>query len=148
MFRDVPGCSGMFHVPDFIDAPRKSGLAEAVNRPNLTFAVSPKYLSNETKIYIFITRIPRVVYMSFWGFFKNFIFPTSGRYLQTSALKRRTGKKEASFFDHLNCCSDQKTWKDCITNQSSFFTFNMQIVTFLFNSNFISLMLSSSQDFV
>ena len=21
MFRDVPGCSGMFHVPDFIDAP-------------------------------------------------------------------------------------------------------------------------------
>ena len=21
MFRDVPGCSGMFHVPGFIDAP-------------------------------------------------------------------------------------------------------------------------------
>ena len=24
MFRDVPECSGMFHVPDFIDAPWKS----------------------------------------------------------------------------------------------------------------------------
>ena len=58
-----------------------------VNRPNLTFAVSPKYLSNETKIYIFISRIPRVVYIIFGGFFQNFIFPTSGRYLQTSALK-------------------------------------------------------------
>ena len=23
MFRDVPGCSGMFHVPGFIDAPLK-----------------------------------------------------------------------------------------------------------------------------
>ena len=57
--------------------------------PNLTFAVrvSPKYLSNETKIYIFISRIPRVVYIIFLGFFPNFIFPTSGRYLQTSALK-------------------------------------------------------------
>ena len=22
MFRNVPGCSGMFHVPDFIDGPR------------------------------------------------------------------------------------------------------------------------------
>ena len=66
---------------------RKSGLEEAVNRPKLAFAVPPKYLSNETKIYIFITRIPRVVYMIFWGFFKNFIFPISGRYLQTPALK-------------------------------------------------------------
>ena len=28
----------------------KSGLAEAVNRPNLTFAVSPKHLPNKTKI--------------------------------------------------------------------------------------------------
>ena len=45
-----------------------------------------KYLSNETKIYIFITRIPKGVYIIFGGFFKNFIFPTSGRYLQTSAL--------------------------------------------------------------
>ena len=36
-------------------------------------------LSNETKIYIFITRIPRVVYKILRGFFKNFIFPTSGR---------------------------------------------------------------------
>ena len=50
----------------------KSGLAEAVNRPNLTFAVSPKHLSNKTKIYIFITRIPRGVYIIFWGFFKKF----------------------------------------------------------------------------
>ena len=65
---------------------QKSGLEEAVNRPKLAFAVSQKYLSNETKIYIFITRIPRVVYIIFWGFFKNLIFPTSGRYLQTSAL--------------------------------------------------------------
>ena len=24
MFRDVPGCSGMFHVPDFIDDPGKT----------------------------------------------------------------------------------------------------------------------------
>ena len=23
MFRNVPACSGMFHVPDFIDGPRK-----------------------------------------------------------------------------------------------------------------------------
>ena len=43
-------------------------------------------LSNKTKIYIFITRIPRVVYIIFLGFFENFVFPTSGRYLQTSAL--------------------------------------------------------------
>ena len=27
----------------------------------------------------------------FWGFFKKFIFPTSGRYLQTSALKTQQG---------------------------------------------------------
>ena len=47
---------------------RKSGLAEAVNRPNLTFAVSPKYLSDETEIHILITRIPRVVYRFFWIF--------------------------------------------------------------------------------
>ena len=46
-----------------------------------------KILSDETKIYIFITRTPRVVYIIFLGFSKNFIFPTSGRYLQTSALK-------------------------------------------------------------
>ena len=25
MFRDVPACSGMFHVPGFIDGPRKLG---------------------------------------------------------------------------------------------------------------------------
>ena len=50
-------------------------------------AVSPKYLSNGTKSYIFITRIPRVVYRIFLRFLKNFIFPTFGRYLQTSALK-------------------------------------------------------------
>ena len=55
---------------------RKSGLAEAVNRPKLTFVVSPKYLSNETKIYIFITRIPREVYIIFWGDFSNILsFP-------------------------------------------------------------------------
>ena len=68
--------------------PENGGLAEAVNRPNLTFAVSPKYLPNETKIHIFITRIPKGVYIIFWAFFKNFAFPTSGRYLQTSALQR------------------------------------------------------------
>ena len=66
---------------------RCRGSKIAVNRPKLAFAVSPKNLSSETKIYIFITRIPRVIYISFWGFFKNSIFPTSGRYLQTSALK-------------------------------------------------------------
>ena len=48
--------------------------AEAVNRPNLTFAVSPKYLSNETKIYIFITRIPRGVYIISGGLFQKFYF--------------------------------------------------------------------------
>ena len=76
---------------------RKSGLAEAFNRPNLTFAVSPKYLSNETKICIFITRIPRRVYIILGGFFKNFIFFqrlrrwTTGQSLQpvmTGWLKR------------------------------------------------------------
>ena len=30
MFRDVPGCSGMFHVPGFIDAP-PFGLALEMN---------------------------------------------------------------------------------------------------------------------
>ena len=55
--------------------------------PNLTPAVSPKYLSDETQIYIFVNRIHRVVYRIFLGFFKIFIFPTLGRYLQTSALK-------------------------------------------------------------
>ena len=66
---------------------RCRGSKIAVNRPKLAFAVSPKNLSNETKIYIFITRIPRVVYIIFVGVFKNLIFSTSGRYLQTSALK-------------------------------------------------------------
>ena len=67
---------------------RKSGLAEAVNRPNLTFAISPKYLSSETKIYIFITRIPRVVYRISFRFFKIqiLIFPPLVDILQTSAL--------------------------------------------------------------
>ena len=64
----------------------KSDLEGAVNRPKLAFDVSPKYLSNKTKISIFITRILRVVYIIFLGFFQNFIFPTTGRYLQTSAL--------------------------------------------------------------
>ena len=67
--------------------PQKRALAEAVKRPNLTPAVSRKYLSDETKIYIFINRIPREVYRIFLGFFKIVIFPTLGRYLQTSALK-------------------------------------------------------------
>ena len=60
------------------DNDNDNGLAEAVNRTNLTFAVSSKYLSNETKIHIFITRIPRGVYIIFLGFFKNVVFPTSG----------------------------------------------------------------------
>ena len=46
------------------------GLARAVKRPNLTPTVLPKYLSDETKIYILIHRIPRVVYSIFLGFFK------------------------------------------------------------------------------
>ena len=63
-------------------------MAEAVSCPNLTFAVSPKYLSNETKIYIVTTRIPRVACIIFWGLFQNFIFLTFGRYLQTFTLKQ------------------------------------------------------------
>ena len=55
---------------------QKSGLAEAVNRPNLTFAVSPKYLSDETEIHILITRIPRVVYRFFWDFSNISFFPS------------------------------------------------------------------------
>ena len=48
----------------------KKRLAEAVNCPKLAFAVSPKSdLSHETKIYIFITRIARVVYIILKGFF-------------------------------------------------------------------------------
>ena len=58
---------------------RKSGMAKAINRPNLSFALSPKCLSNGTKIYIFITRIPWVVYIIFLEFSKN-------SYLQASAL--------------------------------------------------------------
>ena len=54
--------------------PENGGLAEAVNRPNLTFAVSPKYLSNETKICIFITRIPRKSLHNFGGISQNFHF--------------------------------------------------------------------------
>ena len=54
-------------------------------------AVSPKYLSDETKIYIFITRIPRVVYIILGGFSKFFFFPTSCWYLQTTALKFSNG---------------------------------------------------------
>ena len=34
---------------------------------------------------IFITRIPRGIYIILGGFVKNCIFPTSGRHLQTSA---------------------------------------------------------------
>ena len=78
---------------------RSGGGRQSVNRPNLTFAVSPKYLSNETKIHIFITRIPRGVYIIFLGFFKNFIFPASGRYLQTFALNDyiQVQKEEGKF---------------------------------------------------
>ena len=75
----------------------KKRLAEAVDRPKLTFAVSPKYLSDETKIYIFITRIPRVVYIIFWGFSKNFIFISSGRYLQACS-------REQFFFFFFSFC--------------------------------------------
>ena len=37
-----------------------------------TRAVSPKYLFDETKIYIFINRIPRIVCRIFFGIFQNF----------------------------------------------------------------------------
>ena len=30
MFRNVPACSGMFHVPGFIDAPRQRGLPKYI----------------------------------------------------------------------------------------------------------------------
>ena len=52
----------------------RGGLAEAVYRQHLTFAVSPKYLSNKPEIYMFVTRIPRVVYIIFWDFFKILFF--------------------------------------------------------------------------
>ena len=67
---------------------RKTGLVKAVKRPNLTSAVSQKYLSDRTKNYIFMNRVSRVVYRIFLGFFKILIIPTPGRYLQTPALKR------------------------------------------------------------
>ena len=67
-------------------ASRKSGPVEAVKRSIFTLAVLPKYLTDESKIYIFITKVPRVVHRIFWGFFEIFIFPTPGRYLQTAAL--------------------------------------------------------------
>ena len=66
---------------------RKTGLVKAVKRPNLTSAVSQKHLSDRTKNYIFMNRVPRVVYRIFLGFFKILIIPTPGRYLQTPALK-------------------------------------------------------------
>ena len=46
-----------------------------MKRPNLTPAVLPKYLSDETKIYIFINRIPREDYRIILGFFKILCFP-------------------------------------------------------------------------
>ena len=52
----------------------RGGLAEAVYRQHLTFAVSPKYLSNKPEIYMFVTRIPRVVYIIFWDFLKILFF--------------------------------------------------------------------------
>ena len=52
----------------------RGSLAEAVYRQHLTFAVSPKYLSNKPEIYMFVTRIPRVVYIIFWDFFKILFF--------------------------------------------------------------------------
>ena len=30
MFRNVPGCSGMFHVPGFVDAPQQHTVAKTV----------------------------------------------------------------------------------------------------------------------
>ena len=67
---------------------QKSSLVKAVKRPNLTSTVSQKYLSDETKIYISMNRVPRLlVYRIFLGFFKILIIPTPGRYLQTPALK-------------------------------------------------------------
>ena len=74
---------GLFVARSTVPKKRSGGCLQS---PEIGIRVSPKYLSNETKIYIFIARIPRVVYMIFWGFFPNFIFPTTGQYLQTSAL--------------------------------------------------------------
>ena len=53
---------------------RKSDMAEAVYRQNLTFVVSPKYLSNKPKIYMFIARIPRVVHIVFFLDFSKILF--------------------------------------------------------------------------
>ena len=74
---------GLFVARSTVPKKRSGGCLQS---PEIGIRVSPKYLSNETKIYIFIARIPRVVYMIFWGFFPNFIFPTTGQYLQTSTL--------------------------------------------------------------
>ena len=60
-----------------------------MKRSIFTLAVLQKYLTDESKIYIFITKVPRVVHGIFFGFFEIRIFPTPGRYLQTAALKRR-----------------------------------------------------------
>ena len=66
----------------------------------MTSAVSQKYLSDETKIYISMNRVPRVVYRIFWGFFKILIIPTHGRYygrnLQASPLND-------SLLSHVPC---------------------------------------------
>ena len=42
--------------------------------PELDICWSPKYLSNETKIYIFISRIPGGVYIILGGIFQKFYF--------------------------------------------------------------------------
>ena len=67
---------------------RKRWSGEGRQSPELDIRRIAKIFIHETKIYIFVTRIPRGVYVIFWGFFNNFIFPTSGRYLQTSAFSR------------------------------------------------------------
>ena len=38
MFRDVPACSGMFHVPGFIDAPQPEAAQAHYRNADLTLA--------------------------------------------------------------------------------------------------------------
>ena len=48
MFRNVPGCSGMFHVPGFVDAQFKAGVLNffgyKIERQSSRFAIC--YLKN------------------------------------------------------------------------------------------------------
>ena len=60
---------------------------EAVKRSIFTLAVLQKYLTDESKIYIFITKVPRVVHWIFLHFSKCLFSHPWSISLQTPALK-------------------------------------------------------------